>query len=183
LHGSHQGTNAATALEAVTRFFPADTLADEVVAEGFEATRAPGRLETVRPRDDETAGVVVDVAHNPDGMAAVISSLLEEFAFDKVIFVVGILQDKDRAGILAELTRVPSHVIATQAKNDRSFPVGEIVESANALGLPAEAADDVSDAVVRALQLATPADLVCITGSHYVVGEARAFLGVGVDLT
>ncbi|MCA1707271.1 MAG: bifunctional folylpolyglutamate synthase/dihydrofolate synthase, partial [Actinobacteria bacterium] len=181
LHGSHQGVNAATALEAVVRFFPADTLSEEVVAEGFEATRAPGRLETVRPRSDESAAVVVDVAHNPEGMAAVISSLLEEFAFDKVIFVVGILQDKDPAGILAELTRVPSHVITTQAKNARAFSAAELADRATALGLSAKPVEDVSDAVVTSLQVATHADLVCVTGSHYVVGEARAFLGAGVD--
>src|SRR5918992_2776009 len=46
LHGSHQGVNAATALEAVTRFLPGQVLGDEVVAQGLAETTVPGRMET-----------------------------------------------------------------------------------------------------------------------------------------
>jgi dihydrofolate synthase/folylpolyglutamate synthase len=181
LHGSHQGTNAATALEAVTRFFPADSLAAEIVSEGLGTVTAPGRLETVRHKSGESGLVVVDVAHNPDGIAALVKSLVDEFAFDNVIFVVGVLQDKDHVGILSELRRIPCRVIATQARHDRSIRSKELAEAAEALGLAAEPIEDVSDAIVTATETSTPDDLVCITGSHYVVGEARTFLGAGVD--
>jgi dihydrofolate synthase/folylpolyglutamate synthase len=183
LHGSHQGANAATALEAVTRFFPADTLAEDVVSDGLAAVSASGRLETVRPKSGDSGAVVVDVAHNPEGTAALVNGLVEAFAFENVIFVVGILRDKDHVGILSELGRVPGRVITTQAKNGRSIPATELAAAAEALGLPAQPIEDVSDAVVTAIEAATPTDLVCITGSHYVVGEARAFLGAGVDRT
>jgi dihydrofolate synthase / folylpolyglutamate synthase len=176
LHGSHQAANAATALEAVVRFVPHGSLDDEVVAEGLAATHVPGRLEVLR--SDEGAGptVVLDVAHNPDGMSALISSLLEAFAFERVVFVIGILRDKDHRGMLSELTRVPCTVIASEAKSVRSVPPKELHAASTDLGLDCTVVESAVEAVRRAVQSADPGDLVCVTGSHYVVGEVRSFL-------
>jgi dihydrofolate synthase/folylpolyglutamate synthase len=176
LHGSHQGVNAAAALEAVADFLPAGSLEADVVAEGMSAAEVPGRLEALRPEDGEGTAIVLDVAHNPDGMSALIGSLLEAFAFDRIVFVLGILGDKDYRGMLTELTRVPCDVIATQAKSVRSVPLQDLVSAAEELGLPCTTIDDVGDAVKAALATARRTDLVCITGSHYVVGEARTLL-------
>jgi dihydrofolate synthase/folylpolyglutamate synthase len=184
LHGAHQGTNAATALQAVAGFLASGEtrLGTEVVAEGLAETRVPGRLETVRVGDDQSAPVLLDVAHNPDGMSALISSLLEAFAFDRVRFVIGILDDKDYMGMLAEIARVPASLIATQAKTVRSVPLDRLVAAAEEFGLQCEAIDDVADAVKHALDAATDGELVCVTGSHYVVGEARDFLVASPDV-
>jgi dihydrofolate synthase/folylpolyglutamate synthase len=176
LHGSHQGVNAAAALEAVVNFLPDSSLGADVVTEGMAAAFVPGRLEALRAEDDAGAPTVLDVAHNPDGMSALIGSLLEEFAFDRILFVLGILGDKDYRGMLTELTRVPCDIIATQAKSVRSVPLNELVQVAEELGLPCTTIDDVGDAVKAALTTARSTDLVCITGSHYVVGEARTLL-------
>jgi dihydrofolate synthase/folylpolyglutamate synthase len=181
LHGNHQGVNAATAVEAVTRFFPADSLSEEVVMDGLATVVVPGRLETLRPKTEDTGAVVVDVAHNPDGMAAMITSLLEAFAFETVHFVFGTMSDKDHTEMLMELARVPCRVIVTAATHSRSCPVAELAAVAEGLGLPTESVPNVSDAVVTAIEAATVDDLVCVTGSHYVVGEARGFLMAGVD--
>jgi dihydrofolate synthase/folylpolyglutamate synthase len=177
LHGAHQGTNAAVALQAVTSFLaPGATRLDSaVVADGLIRTQVPGRLETIRP-DDSEATVILDVAHNPDGMSALISSLIEAFAFERVKFVIGILDDKDYLGMLSEITRVPASLIATQAKTVRSVPLASLAAAAEETGLACEINDDVSDALKNALALARPDELVCVTGSHYVVGEARDFL-------
>lgn len=180
LHGSHQGVNAATALEAVTRFFPAESLSDDVVAEGLGAASAPGRLETVRQKTADSGVIVMDVAHNPDGVAALVTSLLEGFAFQKVVFVFGTLEDKDYRGMLTQFTRLPCQIFATRAQHPRSVTAGDLAAAAEELGLPAEPITSVGEAVTVASESATPDDLVCITGSHYVVGEARTFLGVAI---
>lgn len=174
LHGSHQGTNAVLAAEAVTRFIGGETLLEDLISEGFHRTAVPGRLESIRRPGLPT--VVLDVAHNPDGMSALVGSLLEEFAFDGVVMVVGILADKDHAGMLTELTRLPCRVVATEARNVRSAPVARLVAQARELGLECEAADSVERAVLQATESGTKTDLVCVTGSHYVVGEARTYL-------
>ena len=176
LHGAHQGVNAATALEAVTSFLPPGSLGDEVVAEGFATVKVPGRLETVKTGREDGIPVVLDVAHNPDGLSALVASLSEAFAFERVVFVVGILQDKDHEGMIAELTRVPSAVLFTQPRFARSASTNELEAAAERLGCPATSIADVATAVDAAMAEAGENDLVCVTGSHYVVGEARGHL-------
>lgn len=175
LHGSHQGTNAATAVEAVSRFMPPGSLGHEVVLEGLSTVTARGRLETFHV-DGSTVPIVLDVAHNPAGMSAMITSLVEAFAFERAVFVVGVLGDKDHLGILSEIGRVGGTVIATEARSSRSIPSAELAEVARGLGMKAEAFQGSRDAFERAQEIASDADLICITGSHYIVGEARDLL-------
>lgn len=175
LHGKHQGVNAATALEAVTRLLPDASLGDEVVAEGLGAVAAPGRLESFLGGVGGPT-VVLDVAHNPAGTHALVSSLIEAFPFEHVTFVIGILSDKDHTGMLSELTRLPAEVVATQADHDRSLPAEELAREAQALGLRARPVGSVLEATREAIASAGTGELVCITGSHYVVGEARDLL-------
>lgn len=176
LHGAHQGVNAAVALEAVTRFLPGRELDEDVVAEGFATARVPGRLEIVRQGTATTATTLLDVAHNPDGMSALVTSLIEAFAFEKVHLVLGILADKDYEGMLRELGRLDARLIVTEAASVRSVPAPELGEAAERLGLEATVIDDVPSAIRQAVRDAGPGDLICITGSHYVVGEARGHL-------
>ncbi len=176
LHGTHQGTNAAVALQAVTSFLPARELGHELVSDGFAQTTAPGRLETIPTGVEAAATVVLDVAHNPSGMSALVSSLVGAFTFQRVVFVVGVLADKDYNGMLGEMTRVLCSVVATQARSARSVPAADLQDACERFGLPCMVVDDVGEAVAAARTEAEPDDLVCITGSHYVVGEARSFL-------
>lgn len=176
LHGAHQVVNAALALEAVGAFLPAQELSQEVVAEGLANVVVRGRVETVKQATESSAPVVLDVAHNPEGMSALVGTLIEAFAFERIIFVVGILGDKDFVGMLTELSRVSSSLILTEAASERSRPPAELAVAAEALGLDARIESDVTAAVGSAMQIADPGDLICVTGSHYIVGEARAFL-------
>jgi dihydrofolate synthase / folylpolyglutamate synthase len=176
LHGAHQGANAAVALEATARFLGGRALADEVIAEAFVSASVPGRLETVNPRGADGPTVVMDVAHNPHGMSALVSSLAEAFAFERVHFVVGVLSDKDYRGILAELTRVPCTLTLTRPRNVRSVPTEDLEAAAAGLGVETRTAPSVAAATEAAVDGAPPGDLVCVTGSNYVVGEVRARL-------
>jgi len=176
LHGAHQGVNAATALQAVDAFLPEGSLSDEVVAEGFAAVRAPGRLETVRTERQDGIPVILDVAHNPDGLSALVKSLAEAFAFERVVFVVGILVDKDHKGMIAELTRLPSAIIFTRPSFERSASPEDLQRAAQELGCPSAIEPDVVRAIDAAFVEAGPKDMICVTGSHYVVGEARGHL-------
>ena len=174
LHGAHQGLNAATAVEAVTRFLPARSLDEDVILEGLAATRAPGRIETVRSGDGAT--IVLDVAHNPDGVSALVTALLEAFAFENVHFVVGVLADKDYLGMLAEFRRLPCTLYTTSPRGVKAVPAEDLQEAASAQGLEAVVVEDAFAATQRARTAAGSGDLVCVTGSHYVVGEVRGRL-------
>ena len=176
LHGSHQAVNAATALEAVTRLAPVRPLEPAVVEEALGSTRVAGRLEALQPIDGEGPVVVFDVAHNPDGASALVKGLTETFTFERVVFQVGVLEDKDHGGILAELSRLPCHLIATRPGGSRGLPAERLMESARSLGMTAEVALDPLAGATRALAEATSQEIVCVTGSHYLVGEVRAGL-------
>ncbi len=179
LHGGHQGHNAAVALEAVTRFLPARTLDDDVVSEGLGATRLPGRLETIRAKTETSPQVLLDVAHNPDGMSALVTALAETFAFERVTFVFGVLADKDYGGMLAEMARLPCRLLVAAPASGRAVAAGELKGAARERGLDCDDFASVPRALARALDETRTEDLVCATGSHYLVGEARSWLGEG----
>jgi dihydrofolate synthase/folylpolyglutamate synthase len=176
LHGSHQGTNAAIALEAATRFVPGRPLDREVVQEAFSTTVVPGRLEAVTPEDGQGPTVIFDVAHNPDGAAALVNGLTETFAFERIVFVLGVLADKDYRGMLAEFTRLPCAFVVTQPRSVRAASAEALAAAARELGAEAVTASDVGRAVAHAMGLVGRSEVLCVTGSHYVVAEARAHL-------
>jgi dihydrofolate synthase / folylpolyglutamate synthase len=176
LHGSHQAVNAAVALEAVAQLLPSRPLEQSIVEEAFGAAVVPARLEAVNARDGEGPTVVLDVAHNPDGASVLVRGLRETFPFERVVFVLGMLEDKDYAGVLTELARLPCSLVVTQPTGSRGLSVERLQAAAREIGLEAVSSSSVNDAVGRALQAATDDELVCVTGSHYVVGEARAGL-------
>ncbi|MFN2488879.1 MAG: folylpolyglutamate synthase/dihydrofolate synthase family protein [Actinomycetota bacterium] len=176
LHGRHQAVNAAVALEATSRFLPAQPLDREIVQDGLGNVDAPGRLETVTLEDSGGVRVVFDVAHNPDAMSALVAGLVETLAFERVRFVVGVLADKDYRGMLAEMTRLPCTLVVTAPKSVRAVDPEDLKVAAKELGLDGVVVADVGRAMEGAVGTAREGDIVCVTGSHYVVGEARAQL-------
>ena len=173
VHGAHQGANAVVALEACARFLGSRPLDHEVVAGAFSTTSIPGRLEAFNPGGPEGPTVVLDVAHNPQAMSALVTSLVEAFAFEHVHFVIGVLSDKDYRGMFTELRRLPCTITLTRPANVRSVPTSELEAAAAELGLHTALEPDVASATAAAMRTASPGTLVCVTGSHYVVGEAR----------
>jgi dihydrofolate synthase / folylpolyglutamate synthase len=176
VHGHHQAINGAMALEAVTRFIPAQELGDELVRDGFASLVLPGRVEIVQAASENSPAVVMDVAHNPDGISALVDSLLETFAFEQATVVIGVLNDKDLVGMLTELARMPCRLIVTRASTQRAIPPRELHARAQEIGLEAEIVSDSRTALDVAVRETSASDLVCVTGSHYVVGETRSSL-------
>lgn len=172
LHGSHQAINAAVALEAVARFLPAHDISADVLEAGFGGVRVPGRLHRLGPSVGSPT-VVLDVAHNPAGMSAMISGSIESFVFEKAVVVVAVLDDKDHEGMLREIARLAPYVICTETSSIRSLKAADLADAAGRLGLQSEAVPEIPDAIARSLEIASANDLVCVTGSHYLVGEAR----------
>jgi dihydrofolate synthase / folylpolyglutamate synthase len=176
LHGAHQGDNAAIALAAAEAFFGAP-LDPDVVEEAFAGVRVPGRLEVV----GRQPLVILDGAHNPAGAAAAAEAIAEEFggAAGRVL-VVGLLEGKDPVEMLQAVgARGARALVACPAPSPRTLPPADVAAAARAIGIESEAADSVPEALARALTIASPDDLVLVTGSLYVVGAARAALAVG----
>ncbi|MET8123110.1 folylpolyglutamate synthase/dihydrofolate synthase family protein [Micromonospora sp. NPDC005189] len=184
LHGAHQAQNAAVALAAVESFLGAGTrrqLDIEVVREAFASTSSPGRLERVR----NAPTVLLDGAHNPHGMAATVTALQEEFAFSKLVAVIGVLADKDAAGLLELLEPVVDQVVVTRNSSPRAMPTAELAElAAEIFGEErVDSAEEMPDAIELAVALAeenVPGELsgvgVLVTGSVVTVADARRLL-------
>jgi len=179
MFGDHQGHNAALAIAAVESFLGAGTqpLVGDVLAEGLATATSPGRLQVVGV--DPT--VIVDAAHNPHGAAALAAALGTYFTFDEIVVVLGVLQDKDAAGIVAALAPVAARFNVTQSQSERAVPHDQLAE------LVVEHAGQDStyqfetfeQAVADARAWAAESDrrAVLVTGSITLVGEAIALAG------
>jgi dihydrofolate synthase/folylpolyglutamate synthase len=173
LHGSHQATNASLAL-AATEALVNRPLDADLVREAFASVHVPGRFEVVGTEPT----VIIDGAHNPDGARVAAATLAEDFTLGgSLVLVVGLLSGRDPAEMLEALgAREAGFLIACTPPSPRAIPAAEVAAVADGLGIVAESVPDVSDALRRALALATSEDLVLVTGSLYVVGAARRAL-------
>ena len=171
LRGRHQIINAACALGAVELLGRRGLYVDDgSIIEGLGTCRWEGRLEVLQERPI----VVVDGAHNPAGASVLREALKEDFSFRRLILVFGVLADKDYRAMLGKLVPAADHVILTKPREERALPPDIPAQWVRATGRRAEVIEDSGKAMERALRLAGKNDLVCITGSLYLVGEIRA---------
>ena len=174
LHGRHQGDNAVVALTAVEAFFAAPVSGD-LVSEGFAEVVMPGRFEAM----GHQPLVIIDGAHNPAGADMCASVFFDDFdPSGRRILVVGFLMGRDPREMLSALRADEFDVVITcTAPSSRGMPAGEITAAARAIGC-----DEVIELPVleqsidRALTIAGNDDAVLITGSLYVIGNARPYL-------
>ncbi|ACL40119.1 FolC bifunctional protein [Pseudarthrobacter chlorophenolicus A6] len=185
LHGAHQAQNAAVAVAALEAFFGGEKeLPFDVLQEGFAAASSPGRLEVVR----SAPTIIVDAAHNPDGIKASAAALKEAFTFSRLVPVVGVLKEKDAEEILRELKEslgdVAEEYCFTQSNSPRAVPAAELAELAIDLGFGEDNVhieEKLDDALEWAVERAEANDDlsggVLVTGSITLVAEARILLG------
>ncbi|MEX2660243.1 MAG: Mur ligase family protein [Acidimicrobiales bacterium] len=174
LHGAHQGENAAVAMVAVEAFFgrPTDP---EVLQRAFESVTVPGRFEVV----GRQPLVILDGAHNAAGAHAAAITLDDFDVPGSRLLVVGMSQGRDPVEMLEVLAEGEvALVVACAADYPRAMPAAEVAEAAGEVGVDVVVAKDVGDALDKAGEAAGTDDLILVTGSLYVVGEARRRLGV-----
>jgi dihydrofolate synthase/folylpolyglutamate synthase len=151
------------------------------VREGLRAVRWGGRLETVEARPH----IVLDGAHNPDAAAALaahVAGIRRIRPGSRVLLVWGMMRDKDQAGFLDRLLPHVDEVIVTQARGPRAMPACELEPLVRARGRTARAQADPAEAMALARRMAAPDDLILLTGSLLLVGEAKAILlGCGLS--
>lgn len=175
LLGRHQAENAATAVLAVESLDEAGVEVEpSVVAQALSGLRWPGRLEVVKRRPL----VVLDGAHNTDSARRLAQALRSAFSPRRTLLVVGMNADKDVASFARALADGLSEVdvIATRATIGRALDPASVAQAFTDAGLGARLVPTVPAAVDDALAEADPMDLICVTGSLYVVAEARAWL-------
>jgi dihydrofolate synthase/folylpolyglutamate synthase len=171
LRGPHQQGNAGLAAAAL-RLLAGTGVAvgEEEIVRGIATARWPGRLE-------EVGGVLLDGAHNPDGAAALAAALPALYPGRPVELVFGVLSDKDVRGILEALRPAVRRFHMVAPASARARAADAVRDLARSLGADAEAHTGTADALACARRAAGESGVVCVAGSLYLVGEARALLG------
>lgn len=175
LIGLHQSRNCAMVLGALEILKERNFISpgDQTIREAFTQVRCPARIEIV----GENPLVILDYAHTTDSMRSLRKAIQENFTFHKLIVILGFSQDKDVDNILKEIVTDADAIIVTRSKNPRAADPEELCQRIkNICGKEAIMANTTRDAVIHAKQIAAKEDVVCITGSAYVAGEAMQAL-------
>ena len=173
LLGKHQTTNAALCLGALELLREKGLkISDEAIRSGLAETRWPGRIEIV----SENPLILLDGAHNPSAAKSLTHFLENGLAYRKLILVVGILKDKTWRPMLRTFLSVADHVILTRPQYERAEDPHVLASFARTIKKDIGVIPEVPNAISFALEEAAPGDAICITGSLYTVGEAKAHL-------
>jgi len=173
LLGAYQLQNAATAYAVIDLLRKGEyDVPDEAVRRGFARAKWPARLEVVRQKPT----VIIDSSHNPDGMRNLKDALLEITKNDHITFVVGVMSDKDVSTMLEAIAPVAGRIICSKPGYWRAMDPEDIGREARRFVDDVEVVPSVPEAIERAVSLSDDDDVVCITGSVFMAGDATRYL-------
>jgi dihydrofolate synthase / folylpolyglutamate synthase len=177
LLGRHQAENAATAITAVEALkIKGICISKKAIRDGLEKVKWSGRLEIIQ----KNPILILDGAHNPNGVKVVRQALEEIFCYHRLVLVLGIFADKDYKKMIKIIAPLADLIIATKAKNPRATPPQIIAKEA------AQYIDrnkimvtkNIPQAINYAIFNSHKDDLICITGSLYTIGEAKRYFKI-----
>ncbi|MCD6519625.1 MAG: bifunctional folylpolyglutamate synthase/dihydrofolate synthase [Anaerolineae bacterium] len=170
LLGDFQLENAAAAVAAIEvlrrKGVPIER---DAVRRGLAGTHWPGRLEIL----GREPWVVVDGAHNPYSIERMFQALQKLFTYERLLLVFGASSTHAPQDLLNVLLPYVDRVFLTQADHPKATPIAELEEIAQKAGRQSQGVPGVRQALEKALAMAGGRDLVLVTGSLFVVAEAR----------
>lgn len=172
LPGEHQAVNCGLALAMLDKLkingFEID---DKKAVEGLTGVSLAGRMELVH--DDPR--VMIDAAHNAASIKALIQAIGQHVPYDSMVVIFGCNGDKDVRGMLNELQYGADKVIFTKSNSPRAMLPEDLADIyTDICGKMCQTSINLSDALRIAKNAVTREDLICITGSFYLVGQARS---------
>jgi len=172
LQGKFQARNAALALAAVERLEEKGfTISEGHIREGLKKAAWIGRMHVVAKEPT----ILLDGAHNPGAIRALADSIRALFDYDRMILVIGVMGDKEIDKILGGIVPLSDHVIYTRPVYARAARPEVLMGEGSRLGKPGEIVPFLKEALDKAREMATPGDLIVVTGSLFTVGEALAY--------
>ncbi|MEM1165276.1 MAG: folylpolyglutamate synthase/dihydrofolate synthase family protein [Planctomycetota bacterium] len=180
LPGEHQALNCGLTLAIIDKLVDRGIeLPEARVFEGLAKTTIPGRMELidVKPR------VLLDGAHNPAAVEALIKSIGAHVQYDSMIMIFGCAIDKDVEGLLKRVALGADKVVFTKAKaNPRACDPQDLHQRFEAMSPKmCQLAPNIDQALSIAARAASRDDLIVVTGSFYLVGEAKKLLTSKLD--
>ena len=176
LDGEHQATNCALAISAIDQLKKVGyTFDDLAIYDSLAKTTISGRMEVVWERPK----ILVDGAHNPTSLKTLIKSVGAHIPYDSMVCVFGCCQDKDVDGMLEQISLGADKIIFTKAKGNPRAAEPQILQKQfeEISGKMTQIAETLPEALEIAAQAASREDLICVTGSFYLVGETKSHLG------
>lgn len=172
LPGAHQLTNAMTVLAMVEELRRQGwNIPDEAVYAGIAGTRWPARLEWC-------GRVLIDGAHNPQGIAALRDYVQTYLLKEKRVLLTGVLEDKLQPEMLGMLASLGQQIVTVTPDNPRAMQAAELAQRLNAVGGCAQAADSLESGLAKARELAGETGIIIAAGSLYFAGGLRTVLGL-----
>jgi len=176
LSGDFQLENAASAVAALEVLGSAGFgISTADIARGLAQVKWPGRFHILQ----EYPTVLVDGAHNVASIKRLVDNIKGYFAHKRIFLVFGTSCDKDIPGIINKLVPLSPQVIVTRTAHSRAAPLSTLVAEFSKQGIELETTETVTEAISRALSLADRTDLICVTGSLFVVAEALDYFSGG----
>ena len=176
LKGEHQVRNAACALALLETMPPFNEgIQEPVVKQALASVRWDGRLEKVGTHPL----LILDGAHNPESamvLAVYLQEQREQGHFQKIVMIIGMNQDKDFHGFLKPLSPLAEGIIFTKIGVSSSASPQMLEASIGGQTVPTYLVPHPQHALTMAKEIAGPHDLICVTGSLYLVGEVKSLL-------
>jgi len=175
LSGDHQLHNAALGAAAcrVLASCGLDGLTDEAIRTGLATTRAPGRFEQL----SEGPVVIADGAHNVASAQVLVQTLRDRWPGKGVWFIFGCLEGHDAKGFLRAIAGFSRGIITTPIRSPRTYSAEDLGRLAREAGSrDVVEAGDPEAALAAARKLSDKDEIICATGSFYLVGEIRGLL-------
>jgi dihydrofolate synthase/folylpolyglutamate synthase len=179
--GAHQIDNAATAAVCVMGMMERGVeITTQNIVDGLAKAKLEGRFELMSgrgtDRPDEPT-IVLDGAHNHESAQALGMALRNMLGRPMCTFILGVNNDKNISAIYRELTSIAKNVITTRSTNLRAMDPQDIAEALDMQSkIDVVTTQNVGEAIDKALETAVKDDVICITGSLYLVAEAREYL-------
>jgi dihydrofolate synthase / folylpolyglutamate synthase len=172
LHGRYQLVNFANSI-AATEALLGKRLDAEAVQDAAHVTTAPGRMEML----GSAPLVIIDGAHNADGVAVLTESLVAEFPAIRWQVVLGVLGDKNVEAMVASLAPLAAGFVVVSPDSSRAIGVSDLADRVRGVvDVPVLESESLDVALDMARAEAGADGAVLITGSLYLVGEARGLL-------
>jgi dihydrofolate synthase/folylpolyglutamate synthase len=171
LLGIHQAINCGLALAMLDKLkgcgFDIDN--DKSIA-GLAKVKLPGRMEMIC----EDPRILIDGAHNAASVRALMYAIGQSIPYDSMIVIFGCNEDKDAKGMLQELQFGADKVVFTRSNSAKAMSPDELVEMYAAIsGKMCQSAPAIGEALRLAKSAVDKEDLICITGSFYLIGQAK----------
>ena len=170
LVGTYQPKNAALAITALECLRTKGwQISDDNIFTGLSKVKWPGRFEVLLRRP----AFILDGAHNPHGIIATADSLKKHFGEQKIVFLIGVMADKDVGGMMDVISDLAQSFVAVEPPNPRAMKAEVLAEQLSAYGHPATACTSIPEGVRKAIIQAGEDGVVCALGSLYFSGDVR----------